>query len=71
MRGVIPSLGLWVLYIGLAASLAHGQEPRKGDLSELEQFKELKKLKDEERKLLQEEGKKWTSPRMVSAPKRV
>ena len=58
MRGVIPSLGLWVLYIGLAASLAHGQEPRKGDLSELEQFKELKKLKDEERKLLQEEGKK-------------
>ena len=58
MRGVIPSLGLWVLYIGLAASLAHGQEPGKGGLSELEQFKELKKLKEEERKLLQEESKK-------------
>ena len=58
MRGAIPLLGLWVLFIGVAAPLAHGQEPGKGGLSELEQFKELKKLKDEERKLLQEEGKK-------------
>jgi hypothetical protein len=58
MRGAIPSLGLWVLYIGLAAPLAHGQEPGKGGLSELEQFKELKKLKDQERKLLEEESKK-------------
>ena len=58
MRGAIPSLGLWVLSIGLAAPLAHGQEPGKGGLSELEQFKELKKLKEEERKLLQEESKK-------------
>jgi hypothetical protein len=58
MRGAIPCLGLWVLYIGLAAPLAHGQEPGKDGLSELEQFKELKKLKDEERKRLQGESKK-------------
>ena len=58
MKGVIPSLGLWVLYIGLAAPLAHGQEPGKGGLSELDQYKELKKLKDGEKKLRQEEIRK-------------
>jgi hypothetical protein len=58
MRGAIRSLGLWVLSIALAVPLAHGQEPGKGGLSELEQFKELKKLKDEERKLQQEESRK-------------
>jgi hypothetical protein len=58
MRGAVLFLGWWVLYLGLAAPLAHGQEPKKGGPSEVEQFKELKKLKDEERKLLEEESKK-------------
>ena len=58
MRVGFPSLLLWVLCTGLAVTVIQGQEPGKGGLSELEQFKELKKLKDEERKRLQEESKK-------------
>ena len=48
---------LWIICAGPAATVK-GQEPGKGGLSQLEQYKELKKLKDEERKLLQEEAKK-------------
>jgi hypothetical protein len=41
----------------LAGALAQGQEPGKGGLSELEQYKELKKLKDEDKKLKDEDKK--------------
>ena len=58
MKGAAPYLVLCVFCAVLAAALAHGQEPGKGSLSELERHKELKKLKEEERKLLQEESKK-------------
>jgi hypothetical protein len=60
MRGAAPYLGVCVLCTVLAAALAHGQEPAKRGLSELEQYKELKKLKDEEKKLRKEEIRKDT-----------
>jgi hypothetical protein len=58
MRVGLPPLLLWLLCTGLAAPVTQGQEPGKGGLSELERYKQLKKLKDEERQLLHEESKK-------------
>jgi hypothetical protein len=60
MKGAAPYLVLCVFCAVLAAALAHGQEPGKGSLSELERHKELKKLKDEEKKLRKEEIRKDT-----------
>jgi hypothetical protein len=55
----------------LAAALAHGQEPAKRGLSELEQHKELKKLKDEAKKLRQEEIRKDSAKLMRMFPRGV
>ena len=71
MRGVAPYVGVFVLCAVLAAALAHGQEPGKRGLSELEQYKELKKLKDEEKKLRQEEIRKDSAKLMKLFPRGV
>jgi hypothetical protein len=58
MKATACHLALLALLFGTAPVPVQGRQPDKGGLSELEQYKQLKKLKDEEKKRRQEEVRK-------------